>query len=59
LFSTRTIELLETIQSVKTIDVEIMDIDVKNNISKHEFGVQNIANKIVGNRYEPKSSSGG
>jgi hypothetical protein len=39
---------------VKTTDVEIMHIDVKNSISKHEFGVQNIENKIVGNRYEPK-----
>ncbi len=29
-----------------------MDIDVKNNISKHEFGVQNIENNIVSNRYE-------
>ncbi len=34
LFSIRTINLLETIQFVKTIDVGIMDIYVKNNILK-------------------------
>jgi hypothetical protein len=32
LFSIRTISLPKTIQFVKTIDVEIMDIDVKTNI---------------------------
>jgi hypothetical protein len=37
---------------VKTTDVEIMDINVKNSISKHKFGVQSIEKKIVGNRYE-------
>jgi hypothetical protein len=35
-----TISLPETIQSVKTIDVEIMNIDVKTNISKQGFGIQ-------------------
>jgi hypothetical protein len=34
LFSIRTIGLPEIIQSVKTIDVDIMDINVKNSISK-------------------------
>jgi hypothetical protein len=33
LFSIKTINLLQTIQFVKTIDVEIMDINVKNSIS--------------------------
>jgi hypothetical protein len=32
LFSIRIINLLETIQSVKTTDVEIMDANVKNSI---------------------------
>jgi hypothetical protein len=27
---------------MKTTNVEIMDIDVNNSISKHEFGVQSI-----------------
>jgi hypothetical protein len=34
LFSIGTISLLETIQSMKTINVGIMDIDVKTSISK-------------------------
>jgi hypothetical protein len=34
LFSIRIINLHETIQSMKTIDVEIMDIDVKTSISE-------------------------
>jgi len=34
LFSIRTITLPKIIQFVKTIDVEIMDIDVETNISK-------------------------
>jgi Leu/Phe-tRNA-protein transferase len=38
---------------VKTIDVEIMDTDVKTNILK-EFGVHNTKKKIVGNIYELK-----
>jgi hypothetical protein len=54
LFPTGKISLPETIQSVKTIDVEIMDIDVKISISEHGFGVQSIEKKILGNRYEPQ-----
>jgi hypothetical protein len=38
---------------VKTTYVEIMDTNVKINISKQEFGVQNIEKKINGNKYEP------
>ncbi len=41
-FSIGTIGLLETIQSMKTTDVEIMDIDVKTSISKQEHGVQSM-----------------
>jgi hypothetical protein len=37
---------------MKTTNVEIMDIDVKNSISKHEFEVQSIEKNIVSNRYE-------
>jgi len=39
LLSIRIISLPETIQSVKTINVEIVDIDVKNNISKQGYGI--------------------
>jgi hypothetical protein len=39
LFSIGTINLPKIIQSVKTIDVEIMDIDVKNSILEQEYGV--------------------
>jgi hypothetical protein len=39
LFSIGTIILPKTIQYVKTIDVEIMDINVKSSISEHGFGV--------------------
>jgi hypothetical protein len=42
LFSIGTINLLETIQYVKTTYVEIMDTNVKINISEQEFGVQSI-----------------
>ncbi len=37
LFSIGTISLLETIQSMKTINVGIMDIDVKTSISKQDL----------------------
>ncbi len=40
LFFIGTINLLETIEFMKIKDVEIMDIDVKTNISQHGFGVQ-------------------
>jgi hypothetical protein len=53
LFSIGKINLPETIQYVKTTHVEIMDTNVKTNISKQGFGVQNTKKKIHGNRYEP------
>ncbi len=31
-----------------------MDINVKNSISKQEYGVQNIKKKIANNKYEPE-----
>ncbi len=40
LFLIGTLNLPETIQYVKTIDVEIMDIDVKTSISEQEIGMQ-------------------
>jgi len=39
LFSIGTISLLETIQSMKTVDVGIMDINVKISILKQRFKV--------------------
>jgi hypothetical protein len=54
LFSIGTISLFETIQYVKTTNVEIMDTNVKTTILEQEFEVQSIENKIVGNKYEPK-----
>jgi len=40
LFSIRIISLPKTISSMKTIDVEIMDADVKTSISKQGFEVE-------------------
>jgi len=54
LYSIGIITLPEIIQSVKTIDVEIMNTDVKISISKQEFGVHNTEKKIFCNKYEPK-----
>ncbi len=54
LFSIGTINLLETIQSMKIIDVEIMDTNVKTTILEQEFEVHNTNKKIVGNKYELK-----
>jgi hypothetical protein len=54
LFSIGTINLLKTIQSMKTIDVEIMDNNVKTNNSEFKFGVQSTEKKITSNKYEPK-----
>ncbi len=51
-FSIGIVSLLETIQSMKTTDVEIMDIDVNIIISKQEFKVHNINKKIAGSKYE-------
>ncbi len=53
LFSMGTINLFETIQYVKTIDVEIMDTNVKTIISDQEVEVQSTKKKVDGNRYEP------
>jgi hypothetical protein len=38
---------------VKTIDVEIMDIDVKTSISEQEIGMQK-KKKVINNIYEPE-----
>ncbi len=54
LFSIGTINLLATIQFMKTTDVGIMDTDVKTIISKQGSEVQSIEKKILGNRYEPE-----
>jgi hypothetical protein len=54
LFSIGTISLLETIQSMKNIDVGIVDINVKTNISKQGFEVHSTYKKIHGNIYGPK-----
>ncbi len=54
LFSMWIINLPETIQSMKTSNVEIMDTNVKTSISQQEFGVQSIEKKIDNNKYEPK-----
>jgi len=37
---------------MKTIDVGIMDIDVKTSISEQGSKVQSIKKKILGNKYE-------
>ncbi len=52
MFSIRLLNLPETIQFVKTTDVEIMDIDVKTIISKQEFEIHNTKEKIARNIYE-------
>ncbi len=54
MFSVGTINLLETIQYVKTTNVGIMDTNVNTSISKHGFEVESIKKKILGNRYEPE-----
>jgi hypothetical protein len=54
LFSIGTINLFETIQYVKTIDVGIMDTYVKTSISERGFEIQSIEKKIHGNKYEPE-----
>ncbi len=52
LFLIGTINLLETIQSMKITNVEIIDTDVKIIISQQEFEVQSTKKKISINRYE-------
>ncbi len=46
--------ICDTIQSMKTTDVDIMDIDVKMSISEQQFGVQNTEKKTPSNKYEPE-----
>jgi thymidine kinase len=52
MFSIGTISLPKIIQSMKTTDVEIMDINVKTSILDQGYGVQNIEKKIHSNRFE-------
>ncbi len=52
MFSIGTFCSLETIQSMKTTNVEIMDIDVNTSILEQGFGLQNTQKKIPSNRYE-------
>ncbi len=54
MFSIGIISLLETIQFLKSTDVETMDTNVKTTILEKEFEVQSTKKKIVGNIYEPK-----
>ncbi len=39
---------------MKTIDMEIMDTDVKTIILEQEFEVHSTNKKIIGNKYEPE-----
>jgi hypothetical protein len=57
LFSIGIISLPETIQSMKTIDMGIIDIDVKTSISKQGFEIHCTKKKIPDNRYEPEVAS--
>jgi len=52
LFSIRAIGLPETIQLMKTIDVEIMDTNGKTNTSKLNYGVHSTEKKSTSNKYE-------
>jgi hypothetical protein len=54
LFSIGIINLLETIQFVKTTDVRIMDIDVKTSSLEQGSEVHSKEKKILGNIYEPE-----
>jgi hypothetical protein len=54
LFSIGIISLPEIIQSMKTIDVGIMDIDMKTSISKQGSEVHSTKKKIPSNRFEPE-----
>ncbi len=51
LFSKGTINLLQTVQSMKNTCVGIMDTNVKTSISEHGFEIHNTYKKIHGNRY--------
>jgi hypothetical protein len=52
LFSMKTISLLDTIQSVKTTNVKLMDISGETNTSELNLGVHSIEKKTTGNIYE-------
>jgi hypothetical protein len=54
LFSIGIINLLETIQYVRTIDVEIMDTNVKTSNLELKSKVKTTTHKTIGNKYEPK-----
>ncbi len=41
---------------MKTIDVQIMDIDAMISISEHGFEAQSTQKKILSNRYEPEAT---
>jgi len=51
LFSKGTINLLETVQSMKNTYVGIMDTNVKTSISEHGFEIHSTYKNIHGNRY--------
>jgi hypothetical protein len=53
-FSIGTINLPETIQFVKTKDVEIMYIDMNTSISKQGSKIYSTKKKVPGNKYEPE-----
>ncbi len=54
MFSIGTINLLETIQYMKTTNVGIMDTDVKMSILEQGFEVESLEKKIPNNKYEPE-----
>ncbi len=54
LFSIGIISLLNTIQSVKTINMEVMDASVKTSNVELKSRIQIIEQKTNGNKYEPK-----
>ncbi len=54
LFSIGIINFPKTIQSMKSIAMEIMDTSGKTSILKLNFGVHSIKKKTIGKTYEPK-----
>jgi len=54
LFSIGIINLPETIQFVKTTNVEIMATNVQTSISEQVFRVHSTGKKLTSKRYEPK-----
>jgi hypothetical protein len=55
LFSIRTINLHDTILSMKPIDAEVMDGSVKISNSKLKLKLHIIKQNIIGNKYQPKA----